>query len=36
MEAFNTLFNTWKPREKYDITNATEYKGHHLKHKIYY
>jgi len=36
IEAFNTLFDTWKPREKYDITNATEYKGHHLKHKIYY
>jgi glycosyltransferase involved in cell wall biosynthesis len=36
MEAFDTLFNTWKPREKYDITNANEYKGQFLKHKIYY
>ena len=36
IEAFSTLFNTWKPREKYDITNATEYKGKFLKHKIYY
>ena len=36
IEAFNTLFDTWKPREKYDITNANEYKGQFLKHKIYY
>ena len=36
MEAFNELFSTWKPREKYDITNATEYKGKFLPHKLYY
>ena len=36
IEAFNELFDTWEPREKYDITNATEYKGKFLKHKIYY
>ena len=36
IEAFDTLFDTWKPREKYDLTNANEYKGHFLKHKIYY
>jgi len=36
MEAFDTLFKTWKPREKYNIINATEYKGNFLKHKIYY
>ena len=36
MEAFNTLFNTWKPREKYEIVNATEYKGNYLTHKIIY
>jgi glycosyltransferase involved in cell wall biosynthesis len=36
IEAFTELFNTWKPREKYEITNATEYKGRHLTHKIYY
>jgi glycosyltransferase involved in cell wall biosynthesis len=36
MEAFTELFNTWEPREKYEIVNATEYKGRHLTHKIYY
>jgi hypothetical protein len=36
MEAFTELFNTWKPREKYEIVNATEYKGKFLNHKIEY
>ena len=36
MEAFNELFDTWEPREKYEIINATEYKGKHLTHKLYY
>jgi glycosyltransferase involved in cell wall biosynthesis len=36
IEAFDELFNTWKPREKYEITNATEYKGKFLNHKIIY
>jgi len=36
MEAFTELFNTWKPRESYEIVNATEYNGRHLEHKIYY
>ena len=36
MEAFTELFNNWEPKEKYEIVNATEYKGKHLKHKIYY
>jgi len=36
MEAFDELFSTWKPKEKYEITNATEYKGKFLPHKIYY
>lgn len=36
MEAFEELFSTWKPREKYDLVNATEYKGKFLPHKIYY
>ena len=36
IEAFTELFNTWEPREKYEIVNATEYKGKHLTHKIYY
>ena len=36
MEAFNELFTTWKPREKYELINTTEFKGNFLKHKIYY
>ena len=36
IEAFNELFNTWKPREKYEIINATEHKGNFLNHKIIY
>jgi glycosyltransferase involved in cell wall biosynthesis len=36
IEAFDELFSTWKPREKYDITNATEYKGKMLPHKLMY
>jgi glycosyltransferase involved in cell wall biosynthesis len=36
IEAFDELFSTWKPKEKYEITNATEYKGKFLPHKIYY
>ena len=36
MEAFNTLFDTWKPREKYEIINATESKPKYLNHKIIY
>ena len=27
MEAFDELFETWKPREKYEIINANEHKG---------
>jgi hypothetical protein len=36
MEAFTELFETWEPREKYEIVNATKYKGNFLKHKIIY
>lgn len=36
MEAFTELFDTWEPRESYEIVNATEYNGRHLEHKIYY
>jgi glycosyltransferase involved in cell wall biosynthesis len=36
IEAFDELFLTWKPREKYEIVNATEYKGKFLQHKLYY
>jgi hypothetical protein len=36
MEAFDELFKVWEPREKYQIINATEYKGKFLNHKIIY
>ena len=36
MEAFNELFDTWKPREKYEIINATAHKPSFLNHKIIY
>jgi hypothetical protein len=36
IEAFNELFHTWKPREKYELINANEYKGKFLNHKIIY
>ena len=36
IEAFDELFKTWKPREKYEIINATKYKGKFLNHKIIY
>ena len=36
MEAFNELFDTWKPREKYEIINATKFIGRTLKHKLIY
>jgi len=36
MEAMNTLFKIWKPREKYELINANEYKGKFLNHKIIY
>ena len=36
MEAFEELFSTWKPREKYEVINANEYKGKFLKHNIVY
>tara|TARA_B100000767_G_scaffold222997_1_gene211785 strand:+ start:1018 stop:2457 length:1440 start_codon:yes stop_codon:yes gene_type:complete len=36
IEAFNELFNTWKPREKYELINTNEYKGKFLNHKIIY
>ena len=36
MEALNTLFDTWKPREKYEIINANNYKGKFLNHKLIY
>ena len=36
VEAFNELFKTWKPREKYELLNANDYKGKFLKHKVIY
>jgi len=36
IEAFNELFSTWEPKEKYEIINATEHKGRYLNHKLVY
>ncbi len=36
MEAFTELFDTWKPREKYELINATKFIGRTLKHKLIY
>ena len=36
IEAFDELFETWEPREKYELINANEHKGNFLTHKIYY
>ena len=36
IDSLDTLFKTWKPREKYDVVNTSEYKGKFLNHKITY
>ncbi len=36
LEAFNTLFDNWEGRNKFDIINATEFTGRHLNHKLIY
>jgi len=36
IEAFDELFDIWKPREKYELINANEHKGNFLTHKINY
>jgi len=36
IENFDELFNIWKPREKYELVNATKYKGKFLNHKVIY
>ncbi len=36
IEALDELFNTWEPREKYEVINANEYKGKFINHKIKY
>ncbi len=36
IKSLNELFDTWKPKEKYEIINTTEYKGKFLNHKLIY
>ena len=36
IEAFDELLKTWKPREKYEVINATEFNGRPLNHKLIY
>jgi glycosyltransferase involved in cell wall biosynthesis len=36
IDAFDTLFNTWEPRESYEFINANNYKKKTLKHKLIY
>ena len=36
VSAVNELFDTWSPREKYELINTNEYKGRLLNHKIDY
>jgi glycosyltransferase involved in cell wall biosynthesis len=36
IEAFDELFNTWTPREKFEFIKATDYPKRTLKHKLIY
>jgi glycosyltransferase involved in cell wall biosynthesis len=36
IEAFNELFSTWKPREKYELINVNEVKDRVINHKLLY
>lgn len=36
IEATDQLFNTWKPREKYELANANEFEKPTLNHKLIY
>jgi glycosyltransferase involved in cell wall biosynthesis len=36
IEAFETLFHTWKPREKYELINVNEVKDNIVNHKLVY
>jgi len=36
MEAFDTLFNTWEPREKYELINCNEVEENVVNHKLVY
>ncbi len=35
-EFFDTLFSTWKPREKFEFINTNEVKDRVLNHKLLY
>ena len=36
IEAFDTLFKTWKPREKYELINTNKIKDRVIPHKLLY
>ena len=36
MEAFDTLFDTWEPREKYELINCNEVEENVVNHKLVY
>ena len=36
IEAFDELFSTWKPREKYELINTNEVKDRVINHKLLY
>ena len=36
VEAFDTLFSTWKPREKFELINVNEVKDRVINHKLLY
>jgi hypothetical protein len=36
IEAFDTLFSTWKPREKFEFINTNEVKDRVINHKLLY
>jgi glycosyltransferase involved in cell wall biosynthesis len=36
IEAFNTLFSTWKPREKFELINVNKVKDRKINHKLLY
>ena len=36
IEAFDELFSTWKPREKYELINTNEAKDRVINHKLLY
>jgi hypothetical protein len=36
IEAFDELFNTWKPREKFELINVNEVEDRKINHKINY